>query len=136
MAIRVENLGAVAFGGLVTASNWFDEQRMADGKLTDKDFFKKWGTYTYLGVGGAATIMSAFGTWRRQERWLENVSIGFMYGLPQWLVDVIQSMGGTASKSAAVREAQRILSASGRQLGPGSQTARTYQQEFRQVKAW
>jgi hypothetical protein len=135
VAIRVENLGAVAYGGLVAASKWWDEQRMADGKLTDKDFFKKMGTYSYLGVGLTSTIMSAFGTWRRQEAWLENVSIGFMYGLPQWLVDVIQSMGGTASKSAAVREAQRILSASGRQL-PAGQTGRTYQQEFRKVKAW
>lgn len=135
MAIRVENLGAVAYGGLVTASNWWDGQRMADGKITDKDFFKKLETYTYLGVGGVATVMSAFGTWRRQEQWLENISIGFMYGLPQWLVNVIQSMGGTASKSVAVREAQRILNASGRQL-PAGQTARTYQQEFRKVKAW
>jgi len=127
-------MGEVAYGGLVTASRWWDQQRMADGKLTERDFFKKSETYTYLGVGGVATVMSAFGTWRRQERWLEHISHGFMYGFPQWLVDVIQSVGGAGSRSAAVREAQRILSA-GRALNPG-RTERSYQPEFRKIVAW
>ena len=78
--------------------------------------------------------MSAFGTWRNQEKWLEHISHGFMYGFPQYLVDVVQTFQGTASRSAAVREAQRILNSS-KQIAPGK-TSRTYQQEFRKVKAW
>ena len=135
MAIRVEDMGELAYGGLVTGAKWWDAQRMADGKLTDKDFFKKMSTYAYLVPGGAATIMSAFGTMRRYEVWLEHVSHGFMYDFPSWLVNTIQSMQGTSSRSAAVREAQRILAGNtSRQLG-GGQTDRSYQPEFRKAVA-
>ncbi len=133
MAIRVEDMGELAYGGLVTASKWWDAQRMVDGKLTDKDILKKFSTYAYLVPGGAATIMSAFGTWRRYETWLEHVSHGFMYDFPGWLVNVIQSMQGTSSRSAAVREAQRILAGNtSRELG-SEQTSRSYQPEFRKA---
>lgn len=134
MAIRVEDMGELAYGGLVTASKWWDAQRMADGKLTDKDILKKVSTYAYLVPGGAATIMSAFGTWRRYEVWLEHVSHGFMYDFPGWLVNVIQSMQGTSSRSAAVREAQRILAGNtSRQISASRETGRSYQQEFRKA---
>lgn len=137
MAIRKEDLGELAYGGLVTASRWWDENRMADGKLTDRDILKKAETYTYLIPGGAATLMSAFGTWRRYELLLEHISHGFMFGFTQWLVSTIQSMQGTASKSAAVREAQQIIAQeTRRQLGSGRHASRSYEQEFRKVVAW
>lgn len=136
MAIRVEDMGELAYGGLVTATRWWDEQRMADGKLTDKDILKKTSTYAYLIPGGVATIMSAFGTMRRYEVWLEHVSHGFMYGFPGWLVNVIQSMQGTAARSAAVREAQRILSGETSKRLAAGKTDRSYQPEFRKAIAF
>ena len=137
MAIRVEDVGEVAYGGLVTASKWWDAQRMADGKLTNKDILKKMSTYAYLVPGGAATIMSAFGTWRRYNTWLEHVSHGFMYDFPGWLTGVIQSMQGADARSAAVREAQRIINGETQhQLSAGQHTNRSYQPEFRRSIAW
>lgn len=135
MAIRVEDTGELAFGGLVTAARWWDGQRIADGKLTNRDILKKMETYAYLIPGGGATILSAFGMWRRYERWLEHISHGFMYDFPSWLVSVIQAMQTTAARSAAVREAERIVSSGSRQLGAG-RTSRTYQPEFRKVVAF
>lgn len=134
MAIKVQDIGEMAYGGVVTGAKYWDEQRMKDGKLTSNEVLKKFETYAYLVPGGAATIMSAFGMMRRQESWLEHISHGFLYGFPGWLVDVIQSMQGTSSGSAAVREAQRIL-ATNKALGAGK-TARTYQPEFRKTVAW
>jgi hypothetical protein len=135
MAIRVEDIGEVGYGGLVTLAKWWDEQRMTDGRLSDAEVMKKAETYAYLVPGGAATIMSAFGVMRRQQVWLEHISHGFMYAFPNWIRDVIMSMQGTAAKSAAVREAQRIVGNTGRQL-PAGKTGRSYQPEFRRVTAW
>ncbi len=136
MAIRVEDMGELAYGGLVTASKWWDAQRMADGKLTEKDIHKKISTYAYLIPGGVATIMSAFGSMRRYEVWLEHVSHGFMYDFPGWLTNVIQSMQRTSSRSAAVREAQRILAGNTSGLLGAGDTGRSYQPEFRKAVAW
>ncbi len=138
MAIVVEDIGALSYGGLVTAANWWDEQRVARGELASSDILKKLGTWAYLIPGGGATIMSAFGVWRQQESWLEKVQTGFIYDFPRFLRSVVTSMqgnGGTAA-SAAVREANRIMksrTSSTRQLAAGRVTDRSYQQEFQSV---
>jgi hypothetical protein len=134
VAIKVQDIGEMAYGGVVTGAKFWDEQRMKDGKLTSNEVLKKFETYAYLVPGGAATIMSAFGMMRRQEQWLEHISHGFLYAFPGWLVDVVQSMQGTSSASAAVREAQRIV-ATNKALNAG-RTARSYQPEFRKTVAW
>jgi len=131
--IRQEDLGELAYGGLVTTLQYFDAKRMAEGKLTDKDILKKMSTYGYLVPGAGAIILSAFGSWRRYNTWLEHISHGFIYAFPGWVTQVVQTMSaGGSAKSAAVREAQRIL-ATGL---PAGQTSRTYQPEFRKVVAW
>ncbi len=138
MAIVVEDIGELTYGGLVTAANWWDEKRIADGQLVDSDILKKLGTWAYLVPGGAATVMSAFGVWRQQESWLEHVSHGFIYDFPRFLRSVITSMqgNGTTAGSAAVREAQRIMKSrqTAKQLNAGQVAlGRSYQPEFETV---
>ncbi len=133
--IRTEDIGELAYGGLVTALKYFDSKRIAEGKLTDKAILKKMSTYGYLVPGAGATILSAFGSWRRYNTWLEHISHGFIYAFPGWLTNVVQTMSSNSNAgSAAVREAQRII-ANG-QLTQGQSTHRTYQKEFRKVVAW
>ena len=131
--LRMEDIGPLAYGGLKTGADWWDEQRIADGTLTDADIMKKASTYAYLVPGGAATIMSAFGVWRRQEKWLESISHGFMYGFPGWIREVVKTMTPAGAKSAAVREASRIVRNPIRQLAQGASTQRSYQREFESV---
>lgn len=135
--LRVEDIGELAFGGLVTATEWYDKQRIDDGKLTEKDILKKFSTYAYLIPGGAATIMSAFGVWRGMERWNEHISHGFMYDFPRFLKNVVTAMrqgGGAGARAQSVREANRIIQETQRQqLTGGRTTDRSYQREFESV---
>ena len=140
--IRIEEIGAVAYGGAVTLTEWWDGKRIEEGKLSSKDVFKKASFYTYLGVGLTATLMSAFGWMRQWERWAEKISTGFLYDLPRFAYNLSKSMGSAgrsrASESAAVREAQRILQqrSTQRKLTEGQTTQRSYQPEFKEVMAW
>lgn len=109
--IRMEDFGEIAYGGVVTLTEWWDNQRITEGKIAKKDILKKASFYTYLGVGLTATLSSAFGWWRTQEKWMEHISHGFLYDMPRFILNVVQSMG-TASRSVqsdAVRQAQEIL---------------------------
>ncbi|KKK85926.1 hypothetical protein LCGC14_2768360 [marine sediment metagenome] len=138
---RVEDTGELFYGGLVTGAEFFDKKRVEDGKIADSDFWKKWSTYAYLGPGLGATMMSAFGWGRRWSVWAEHVSHGFLYALPGFLTNVVQSMqNGSTDASAAVREAQRLINAkkgssAARQLAAagGRSTARSYEPEFNTV---
>lgn len=135
MSIRKEDTGELAYGGLVTATEWWDQKRIDEGKITEKDILKKYSTYAYVVPGGLATIFSAFGVWRRMERWNEHISHGFIYDFPRFLKNVVNAMreGGAGAKSAAVREAQRILRDKQRAaalLGSGRGTGRTYEPEL------
>ena len=137
---RVEDTGELFYGGLVTGAEFFDKKRVEDGKIAEGDFWKKWGTYAYLGPGLAATGMSAFGWGQRWSVWAEHVSHGFLYALPGFLTDVVQSMQNGTTASAAVREAQRLItrgrgSPAAKQLAAagGRSLARSYEPEFDSV---
>lgn len=140
--IRIEDFGEIAYGGAVTLTEWWDNKRIGEGKITDKDFFKKASTYTYLGVGLAATLISVFGWMRRWERWSEHISHGFFYDLSRFAWNLSKTMGTAGrrgSESAAIQEAQRILrerSAKAKQLAEGRTTERSYQPEFEQAIAF
>lgn len=148
--IRIEDFGEIAYGGAVTLSEWWDNKRIADGKITNKDIFKKASFYTYLGIGLAATLISVFGWMKRWERWSEHVSHGFLYDLPRFAYNLSTSMGAASrggAGSAAVQEAQRILQMRGAvpghrspmgvaQLAEGRATQRTYQPEMEQAIAF
>jgi len=141
MSMRVEDLGELAYGGLVKGAEEWDKKRITDGALTQKDVFKKFSTYAYVVPGGLATVLSAFGIWRQAETWAEHVSHGFIYDFPRFLVNVINDMRETTGsdvKSAAIKEAQKIIrDTKVKQLNAG-QTHRTYQPEFEssQKYAW
>lgn len=137
MAFRVEDLGPLAFGGVVELSKWYDDQRITDGKITDKDVMKKFSTWTFLGLGGVAAVTSAFGVMRQWESWQERIAAGFLYGIPGFVRKVVDAMGNTPTSSRlnAVQEAQRILQQgqAAKQLAEGQVTHRSYQQEFESV---
>jgi len=131
--IRIEEFGAIAYGGAVTLTEWWDNKRIDEGKLAKKDVFKKLSFYTYLGVGLGATLASVFGWMRQWERWTEKVSTGFMYDLPRFAYNLSKSLSASGrshgSESSAVREAQRILQAR-QSLPSGRPAERSYQPEF------
>ena len=136
--IRIEDFGEIAYGGAVTLTEWWDNKRIDEGKITKKEVFKKASFYTYLGVGLVATLASVFGWMRNWERWTEKLSTGFLYDLPRFAYNLSKSMsaagGMRSSESAAVREAQRILQT--RQLAAGTPAQRSYQPEFNKTVAW
>jgi len=125
--IRMQDLGELGYGSLVTLTEWWDQKRIDDGKITKKDILKKASTYGYLLPGGLATLTTAFGWMPALKPWDEHIAHGFIYDFPRFIKNVVESMreeAGTRS-SAAVREAQRILAqgrrqTANRQLGAGS----------------
>jgi hypothetical protein len=137
MTIRLESLGAAGYGGLVTLTDWWDDKRLNEGKITAKDTWKKFSFWTFLGVGGVAIISNAMGWMRGFERWTEPMSHGFLYGLPGFVKGVIDAMNlpetaGRGANSAAVNQAQEVLArrqAAANQLA-ATKTQRSYQREF------
>jgi len=139
--IRIQDFGEIAYGGAVTVTEWWDNKRIEEGKITTKDVFKKASFYTYLGVGLAATLMSVFGWMRRFEPWTEKISTGFLYDLPRFAYNLSKSFATSSrgrTESAAVKEAQRILGQrqTQRQITQGQATQRSYQPEFNKTVAW
>jgi hypothetical protein len=138
--LRIQDTGSLVYGGLVTGTQWWDEKRISEGKLAAADTWKKFSTWTYLGIGLIATLMSAFGWMRRYESWAENVSHGFFFYLPIFAREVIGTMEGTSTGGTrAVAEATRILSArrSNNALAAGGMnTHRSYQPEFNQAQVF
>ena len=136
--IKMQDIGELGYGGLVTLSEWYDQKRIDEGKLTNKDILKKVSLYAYLIPGGIATLTSAFGWWRGVKPWDEHISHGFIYDFPRFVKNMVDVMGEDTSRnagdSAAVREAQRILAAKKqaeqRRLTHGKVTDRSYQEAF------
>jgi len=136
--IRIEDCGEIAYGGAVTLTEWWDNKRIDEGKISTKDVFKKASFYTYLGIGLVATLASVFGWMRRWEPWTERLSHGFFFGLPGFAYNLSKSIGAGSrrgSESAAVREAQRIIQQR-QQLGAGRPAERSYQPEFEKASAF
>jgi len=141
--IRMQDFGEIAYGGAVTLTEWWDDRRIADGKIANKDLWKKASFYTYLGIGLPATLMSAFGWWRQMEKWTEHISHGFLYDMPRFIYNVVKAMSPAShgrTGSDAVRQAQEILSRRSSApsmpaaLPAGSrQTQRSYDPEFKTI---
>jgi len=85
----MQDFGEIAYGGAVTLTEWWDDRRIADGKIGQTDLWKKASFYTYLGIGLPATLMSAFGWWRQMEKWTEHISHGFLYDMPRFIYNVV-----------------------------------------------
>lgn len=135
MALRMQDIGELGYGGLVTLAEWYDDKRINEGKITKKDVLKKASFYAYLLPGGFCTLTSAFGWVRALKPWDEHVSHGFIYDFPRFIKNMVGAMRTERSSSAAVSEAQRILrqKQSARLLSSGQQTQRSYQPEFESV---
>lgn len=110
MAIKMQDIGELAYGGLVTLTEWYDDKRIDEGKITKKDVLKKASFYGYLIPGGFCTLTSAFGWVRALKPWDEHIQHGFIYDFPRFIKNMVGAMRTErGSSSAAVREAQRIL---------------------------
>jgi len=138
--IRIQDLGEIGYGGLVTATEWWDNKRIDEGKIGAGDVFKKASTYTYLGIGVAATLMSVFGWLPRYEPWAEHVSHGFLYDIPRFARNMTLALTaggrrGRGSESKAVDQANRILreKMKTKALTEGRTADRSYQHEFETV---
>jgi len=118
--IKLQDVGVLGYGGLVTGLTAWDEKRIAEGTITEKDLVKKAGFWGYLVPGGLSLVANAFGWMRRYEPWTERLSHGFIYGFPAFLKDVVDiyreevpsartARGAGAKPSPAVAEAQRLL---------------------------
>ena len=139
--IKMQDIGELTYGGLVTLTEGYDDKRIDEGKITKKDVLKKASFYGYLIPGGVCTLTSAFGWWRALKPWDEHISHGFIYDFPRFLKNTVNSMReetAKSSSSAAVNEAQRILRerTAAKQLGAGRSTERSYQPEMEQAIAF
>lgn len=143
--LRIEDSGEILYGGAVTLAEWWDEQRVKDGKITNADILRKASFYTYLGVGLVATLSSVFNFFPSQAAWMEHISHGFLYDLPRFARNMVMAMSPApaGAGSRAVRQAQEILAArqraaaeTAKQLAAARQTSRTYQPEFEQAGAY
>lgn len=123
--IRMQDLGELGYGGLVTLTEWWDQKRIDEGTITKKDVFKKASTYGYLLPGGAALLTTAFGWVPALKPWDEHIAHGFIYDFPRFIKNVVNAMREETSSSAAVREANRILAQRRKQpaLNPGGAKA-------------
>ena len=145
--IRIEDIGEIAYGGTVTLAEWWDNKRIAEGKITNKDVLKKASFHTYFGIGLVATLASAFGWVSKAAVWEERLATGFLYDLPRVGYNLAKAMSATAGGgrggSAVVEEAQRILKenraramAANRLLVDKTLTERSYQPEMESVVAF
>lgn len=109
--IRVEDVGELGYGAVFAGANWWDNQRITEGKLANSDVFKKAGFWAYVGIGLPATLASAMNWMPRQRTWIEHVSHGFLFYLPSFLMDTAKALSKpkTTQSSAAIAEANRVL---------------------------
>jgi len=116
--IRLQDVGELGYGGLVTGLTAWDEKRIAEGAITEKDLVKKAGFWGYLVPGGLSLFANAFGWMRRYEPWTERLSHGFIYGFPAFVKDVVDIYkeegagakgAGARASSPAVMEARKLL---------------------------
>ncbi len=130
MAIVMEDFGELAYGGLVTLTEWYDTKRVADATIAKKDILKKFSFYTYLVIGLGATLMGIFHTWKGQDKWMEHISHGFIYDLPRQSFNMVQALrtppgaSTTGADSAAVRQAREILARKSAQINAAKNAGR------------
>jgi hypothetical protein len=111
MSLKVQDLGELAYGGLVTGLSKWDEKRITDGKLVKKDILKKASFYGYVIPGVVATAATAMNWMPKQSEWTERIAHGFIYGFPGFAMDLIDSMKTTTTSYNAIAEAERIARA-------------------------
>lgn len=108
--LRLEDIGELAYGGLVTGMTQWDKRRIEDGRIEARELLKKASFYSYLVPGLICTGATAFGWLRRWDAWNERIAHGFIYGFPGFVMELVNAFGGGGvGASVAVREAERVL---------------------------
>lgn len=102
--LRIEDIGELAYGGLVTGLKRWDVGR----GVASSDVLKKTGFWGYLAPGLFATTATAMKWMPRQDAWLERISHGFIYGFPGFVMELVDAFSG-GTTSATVEEAERFL---------------------------
>ncbi len=138
--ITVYDAGELVYGGAVTLAEWWDAKRISQGKLTHKEVWKKAGFWTYLAIGLIATVGPyVVGSLRRYSPWTDKMATGFIYDLPRFSKNLIDSMGTAGAyrtRGNAVQQAEELIKArqaAARALNAGTPAARSYIHEFDQV---
>lgn len=106
--IRVQDIGPIAYGGLVTWLTDVDKDRVAKNEIRENEWYKKASFYAYVVPGAVSLIANAMGLMRRWEPWTERIMHGFLYDLPRFAKGMVASLKTSASVGA-ISEAQRIL---------------------------
>lgn len=134
MSLQVQDLGELAYGGLVTGLGQWDKKRVEDGKIEGKELFKKAGTYAYLVPGGISTLATSLGWMRRYDPWTERIAHGFIYGFPGFIMDLVNAFAG-GEGVAGVKEAERLLAAA-RSRGGAKTVGQTSKPGFEDVQIY
>ena len=101
MGLQIEDIGELAYGGLVTGLDRWDNREA-------RPLWKKYSTYAYLVPGVVAIGASAMNWMPRYSNWSERISHGFIYGFPSFVMNVVDHYGTTGSGSA-VTQAEKLL---------------------------
>jgi hypothetical protein len=122
MGLAVEDIGELAYGGLVTGLQRWD-------KTANRTLWKKYSTYGYLIPGGLATAAQAMGWMRQFDSWTSRLAHGFIYGFPGFVMEVVDAYAAP-SADKAVKEAETIVRNARRRINqtqqPGFEGLRTY----------
>jgi len=125
--LRLEDVGAFAYGGIVTGASILDDRRIKDLTITEKEVFKKMETWAYLGPGVAALLASGMGWLPRQAVWVDKIATGFIYDAPRFMKNVWESQKTTTpggAQSRAVYEARQRIPQPAAQITSGKSTQR------------
>ena len=101
--LRMEDVGELAYGGLVTGLKRWDAGRAIDSG----DIFKKASFWGYLVPGLIATTATAMNWMPRYSAWNERLAHGFIYGFPNFVMELVDSFGEGAGST--VQDAERFL---------------------------
>lgn len=109
--LKVHDISELAYGGLVTGLSRMDRNRVTKGDIKDKEILKKYGTYAYAVPGILCTTATAMGWMRRYDAYNERIAHGFLYGLPGFVMDIVDATGegGGAGARSTVRDAEQFL---------------------------
>ena len=123
MSLVVQDIGELAYGGLVTGLDRWDVKQA-------RTLWKKYSTYAYLIPGIVATAATTMGWMRRYNAWTERLAHGFIYGFPGFVMDVVDHYGTTTTAGGrAVRDAESYLKTQRKPrqtAAPGFEGLRTY----------
>ena len=103
--LQIEDIGELAYGGLVTGLKRWDDGRA----IAKNEPWRKGSFWAYIGIGLPSTLATSLGWMRRQDAWLVRISHGFIYGFPGFIMEMVDAFSGEPASTATVREAEAFL---------------------------